>query len=172
MANYRATTHRSGARLLVLLQRASRLLSLYPGMLNELAKNCSLVEVDQMLKILTVLLSVFFVNACSTIPSGPSVLVLPGTNKDTTVFNNDDLLCRQFAHQRVTTSTIEPDSKEEGQQNYDISYIQCMYGKGHRVPVPGEIMYNTEQEWHSPPPPNMPPPPQTSNPEQDANPSQ
>jgi hypothetical protein len=59
---------------------------------------------------------------------------------------------------------MEPDSKEEAQQNYDIVYIQCMYSKGHRVPVPAELMYDTQQEWRPPPPPNMPAPPQTINP--------
>ncbi|MBL0010604.1 MAG: hypothetical protein IPP22_05535 [Nitrosomonas sp.] len=28
------------------------------------------------------------------------------------------------------------------QQRYDISYTQCMYAKGHRVPVDGRIMNN------------------------------
>jgi hypothetical protein len=64
-----------------------------------------------------------------------------------------------------------PDSKEEGQQNYDISYIQCRYGKGHRVPVPGQLMYNTLQEWHTPPPPNMPALLQSDDQEPTANPS-
>jgi hypothetical protein len=118
-----------------------------------------------MLKSLTLLLSVFLLSACSTMPSGPSVLVLPGTGKDAGQFHNDDLVCRQLAHQRVATSPKEPNSKEEGQQNYDISYIQCMYGKGHRVPVPGELMFDTDKEWHPPPPPNMPAPPQSTNPE-------
>lgn len=123
-----------------------------------------------MLKNPIILLSVCLLSACSTIPSGPSVLVLPGTGKDANQFNNDELVCRQFAQQRLTASPNEPDSREEGQQNYDISYIQCMYGKGHRVPVPGELRYNTEKEWHTPPPPNMPAPPQTTSPEPSASP--
>lgn len=119
-----------------------------------------------MLKILKVLVPVFLLNACSTMPSGPNVLVLPGTGKDFTQFHKDDQACRQLARTQVATLQEEPDSKEEGQQNYDIIYIQCMYGKRERVPVPGELMYETQQEWHSPPPPGMPapPPPQFSSP--------
>ena len=117
-----------------------------------------------MLKTLKVLIPVFLLNACSSMPSGPSVLVLPGTGKDYNHFHNDDLMCRQLAHEQIVTSPEDPDSKEEGQQNYDINYIQCMYGKGHRVPVPGELMYDTRQEWHTPPPPDMPAPPKPTSP--------
>ena len=105
-------------------------------------------------------------------PSGPSVLVLPGTGKNFERFHKDDLMCRQLAHEQITASPEDPDSKAEGQQNYDINYIQCMYGKGDRVPVPGELMYNTRQQWHTPPPPDMPAPPQSTSPEPSVNPSQ
>ena len=99
-----------------------------------------------MLHILTILMAVFLLNACSTLPSGPSVLVLPGTGKSFDQFRNDDLRCKQFIHAEIAASQKELDSKEEGQQNYDIGYIQCMYGKGHQVPVPGEFMYDIQQE--------------------------
>lgn len=113
-----------------------------------------------MLRILTILISVFLLSACSTMPAGPSILVLPGTAKNFDQFHNDDLSCRQLSHSQLASSQQSPDSKEEAQQNYDIVYIQCMYGKGHRVPVPGELSYDTQQEWHQPPPPNLPAPPQ------------
>jgi hypothetical protein len=125
-----------------------------------------------MLQILKIIIPVFLLSACSTMPSGPSVLVLPGAGKDFNSFHKDDLMCRQIAHEQIVTAPEDPDSKEEGQQNYDINYIQCMYGKGNRVPVPGELMYDTRQEWHTPPPPNMPAPPQTISPESSDNPSQ
>lgn len=115
-----------------------------------------------MLKTLKILIYVSLLSACSTMPSGPSVLILPGTGKDFNQFHKDDLMCRQQAHTQIATAQEEPDSKEEGQQYYDIVYIQCMYGKGQRVPVPGELMYETRQEWHSPPPPDMPAPPQNN----------
>ena len=97
--------------------------------------------------------------ACSTLPTGPSVLVLPGTGKDFGQFKTDDAQCRQLAFGQIASHGKEPDSKEEGQQGYDINYIQCMYGRGHRVPVPAELNYDTRQEWHPPPPPNLPAPP-------------
>ena len=125
-----------------------------------------------MLKNLTILLSAIVFSACSTMPSGPSVLALPGTDKGFDQFHNDDTICRQLAHAQMATLQKQPDSKEEGQQNYDIIYIQCMYGKGHRVPVPGDLMYDTRQEWHPPPPPNMPAPPQSTSPGPSVNPSQ
>ena len=125
-----------------------------------------------MLQILTVLMFVFLLSACSTPPSGPMVLALPGTGKNFDQFHNDDLTCRQFVQAQISTSQKEPDSAEESQQIYDIGYIQCMYGKGHRVPVPGELMYGTQQDWHPPPPPNMPAPPQTTRPGPSGYPSQ
>lgn len=118
-----------------------------------------------MLQILTILISVFLLNACSTMPSGPSILVLPGIDKNFDQFHNDDLACKQLSHRQIATSQQEPDSKEEAQQDYDISYIQCMYGKGHRIPVPDELMYNSQLEWFPPPPPDMPAPPQAAGPE-------
>jgi len=101
-----------------------------------------------MFHILTILMAVFLVNGCSTLPSSPSVLVLPGTGKNFDQFRNDDLVCRQLVRADIAASQKEIDSNEEGQQSYDIGYIQCMYGKGHQVPVPEEFMYDIRQEWH------------------------
>lgn len=47
------------------------------------------------------------------------------------------------------------------QQRYDNAYIQCMYAKGHRVPVPGNFVTETQrtndtrrpQRNYNPPPP-------------------
>jgi hypothetical protein len=52
-------------------------------------------------------------------------------------------------------------SAYELQRRYDHGYLQCMYAKGHRVPVSG---YFTEPQQAlppgiPPPPPGMPPPP-------------
>ncbi|HEX5530711.1 MAG TPA: glycine zipper family protein, partial [Methylomirabilota bacterium] len=41
---------------------------------------------------------------CTTVPSGPSVMVLPGTGKTFEQFQGDDLVCRQWAAQ-MTGST-------------------------------------------------------------------
>lgn len=122
-----------------------------------------------MLQILTILISVFLFSACSTMPSGPSILVLPGIDKNFDQFHNDDLTCRKLSHTQIASLQQEPDSKEEAQQDYDISYIQCMYGKGHRIPVPDELMYNSRLDWFPPPPPDMPAPPQAAGPEPSSN---
>jgi hypothetical protein len=38
---------------------------------------------------------------CATLPSGPSVMVLPGTGKTFEQFQSDDLVCRQWAAQHT-----------------------------------------------------------------------
>jgi hypothetical protein len=40
--------------------------------------------------------------ACATVPTGPSVLVLPGTAKNFEQFQADDAVCRQWALQQTT----------------------------------------------------------------------
>ncbi|KAF7962378.1 hypothetical protein AWV80_22370 [Cupriavidus sp. UYMU48A] len=98
------------------------------------------------------------VGACTTMPSGPSVMVLPGSNKTFDQFLGDDRNCRQFALGQVggvtsppAYSTATPSSSEVGagyasdpgysaQYRYDTAYIQCMYASGHRVPVYGQML--------------------------------
>lgn len=43
--------------------------------------------------------------ACTSIPSGPSVLVLPGSGKDFEQFRGDDLVCRQYAESQLGGSS-------------------------------------------------------------------
>lgn len=57
------------------------------------------------------------------------------------------------------------------QQRYDISYIQCMYAKGHRVPISGRITNdppsngsNSSRGTSTLPPRFTPPPPPPGNP--------
>ncbi|MGQ0512294.1 MAG: glycine zipper family protein [Betaproteobacteria bacterium] len=48
------------------------------------------------------------------------------------------------------------------QQRYDMGYLQCMYAKGHRVPVSGRYENSrrtTPTAVPPPPPPGSPPPP-------------
>ena len=54
------------------------------------------------------------------------------------------------------------------QQRYDTAYIQCMYAKGHQVPVSGQFSGSSTQQLMPPPPPpptgsvppaHIPPPP-------------
>lgn len=52
-------------------------------------------------------------------------------------------------------------SMSEVQQRYDAAYIQCMYAKGHQVPVSGQFSGAVSQPSANipPPPPGLPPPP-------------
>ena len=91
---------------------------------------------------------------------GPGLLVLPGSGKTFDVFRADDAECRQYAGSQLgDTSSAQP---AEVQRRYDFSYTQCMYSKGHRVPVAGRYS-DSPAPRHSttaPPPPPPPPPPQ------------
>ena len=143
--------------------------------------------------------------ACASVPSGPSVLVLPGTGKTFDRFRADDADCRQYASMQAGGSTadqIAGDSAaksaflgtvvgaaagaaiggQEGagvgagtgmavgalagteagnasaygvQQRYDYAFMQCMYAKGHKIPVSGRF----ESLRPSAPAVNTPPPP-------------
>jgi len=111
-----------------------------------------------MLQMLIIIISAFLLSACSTMPSGPSVLVLPSAGKNFDQFHNEDTLCRDLTHKQVASAEDNIDSKDEAQQSYNIVYIQCMYSKGHQVPVPG-LMYDMEQEeLDEPLPPDEPVP--------------
>ncbi len=152
--------------------------------------------------------------ACTTVPSGPSMLVLPGTGKNFDQFRADDADCRQYASSQigVTPQQAAEDSGVRSaalgtalgavagaaigghqgaavgagtgllvggvagtgaasqsayslQQRYDYGYEQCMYAKGHKVPVRGSFA-STQPARSAPPnapPPNyspsVPPPP-------------
>ena len=158
--------------------------------------------------------------SCATIPSGPSVMALPGSSKTFDQFREDDSYCKQYAHEQVKGQTPNRASILSGlgsaaiatglgaaagaifgggrgaaigagsgllvgglmgtgtatasgnieQQRYDIGYTQCMYGKGHHVPLSGQIMDDSRNQPQgtpsqplpgtlSPPPPPPPPPP-------------
>jgi hypothetical protein len=159
--------------------------------------------------------------ACTTLPpSGPSVMVLPGTGKTFDQFRYDDNECRQFAAQQtgITPDNAAVDSGARSavigtllgaaagaaingsrgaavgagtglllggsagagaasssaygvQRRYDVGYTQCMYAKGHRVPVSGRLMTEGSAGGGYAPPPGgeyrgstPPPPPQGSQP--------
>ena len=71
-------------------------------------------------------------SACASAPTGPSVMVLPGAGKSFEQFHADDSLCRQWATQQIQTT---PSADTPAQRRYDMSYMQCMYGKGNQIPV-------------------------------------
>jgi hypothetical protein len=127
--------------------------------------------------------------ACTTVPSAPSVLVLPGTGKSFESFQADDTACRQYAQQRIGTTAQQAASDaglksatvgaaigavgalagtgaadlcaHEAQRRYDHGYQQCLYAKGHRVPVYGNFVSQGARDGAQvpPPPAGMPPPP-------------
>jgi hypothetical protein len=158
-------------------------------------------------------LASLFLVACVSLPSGPSIMALPGTGKSFEQFRNDDSYCQQFAYQQIGGETPNQAAVASGagtaivgaglgaaagaaigggqgaligagtglaagglvgtdaagtsgyyaQQRYDMSYIQCMYGQGHRVPVSGQLLDSTQQDDEQnddiPPPAGAPPPP-------------
>lgn len=149
--------------------------------------------------------------ACVSMPSGPSVLVLPGTGKNFAQFRNDDAACRQYAITQMggkTPDQFAADSvaksaalgtvvgaaagaaiggrnsagvgagtgmamgalagTEAGnvsaydlQRRYDYAFMQCMYAKGHKIPVSGrfESSRPSAPGAYAPPPPPAPPAP-------------
>jgi len=153
------------------------------------------------------------VTGCVTLPSGPSVTVLPGTGRPFDQFQADDASCRQFAAQQsgISTNQAGSDNVVAGagigtllgaaagaaigalagspgtgaavgagfgllsgsavgagnaqvaqvsvQQRYDAAYVQCMYAKGHQVPVAGRAQRPYTQSSAATPPAGAPPPP-------------
>ncbi|MGZ8214606.1 MAG: hypothetical protein ACXWTP_08915 [Methylosarcina sp.] len=107
-----------------------------------------------MIQILPSLILLLLLASCAaTVPSGPGVLVLPSEEKDLVQFHQDDASCRQFAREPLVSSQNKPHSDEEGQRLYDIGFMQCMYQKGHRVPLPDGLMYGSLQDADWPVPP-------------------
>lgn len=150
-------------------------------------------------------------SACAHMPSGPSVMALPGTGLSFEQFRQDDYLCQDYAARQVGATPNQAsadsqigsavagsavgaaagaalgggggaaigagtglvagsivgsgESRRAGyatQRGYDNAYVQCMYGKGHRVPVSGGFSY--ESPTRSAPPAQIPPPPPGSPP--------
>jgi len=48
-----------------------------------------------------------FLAGCVAVPTGPSVMVLPGSGKDFGQFRADDAVCRQWALQQTGTTTAQ-----------------------------------------------------------------
>ena len=153
----------------------------------------------------TVAAAALLVAACATVPSGPSVLVLPGSAKSFEQFRADDYDCRQYAGFQVNGTTPDRAAEQSGvksaaigtavgavaggllgghdgaasgagagliigalagsgtarnsqlsaQQRYDHAFQQCMYAKGHKIPVEGYALppRNARRATIPPPPP-------------------
>ena len=62
-------------------------------------------------KIVTAASALLLLGGCVSMPSGPGVMVLPGTGKNFDQFRADDMECRQFASSQVGGTT--PDNAAE-----------------------------------------------------------
>lgn len=141
-------------------------------------------------------------------PSGPSVMVLPGTSKSFDQFRFDDYECRQYSSSQIGGATPAQASADSGvksavvgtaigaaagglmggnsgagvgagvglaagalagtgtagaagytlQHRYDIAYQQCMYAKGHQIPMAARYPPRGPLRQAAPPPPPPPPP--------------
>ncbi|MDD5580034.1 MAG: glycine zipper family protein [Methylobacter sp.] len=60
------------------------------------------------------LLGVFSLAGCVTMPTGPSLMALPGSGKSFAQFRNDDYYCRQFATEQVGGVTPDRASVSSG----------------------------------------------------------
>ena len=47
------------------------------------------------------IVAITVLSGCETMPTGPSVMVLPGDNKSFDQFRSDDMICRQYAYEQV-----------------------------------------------------------------------
>lgn len=158
------------------------------------------------------LAAILALGACAVIPTGPSVMVLPGTGQSIEHFRADDGYCREYALVQIggrdsgeaarqsavasaaigtaigavagaaiggndgaafgagsgllIGSAVGADKANRSQvgtqRQYDNAYIQCMYTKGHRVPVPASMAQRpvrAEEAGIPAPPAGSPPAP-------------
>ena len=99
------------------------------------------------------LLGIGILNACTVLPTGPGVLVLPAVGKPMEVFQTEEGECRSYAQQQLGPAPEAAGSSRMLQVRYDRAYVQCMYAKGNVVPgavAPGPSVV--------PPPPGTLPP--------------
>ena len=96
------------------------------------------------------------VGACAS-PSTPHVMVLPGDGKSFEQFHADDTTCRQWAGQQPGANAS---------WRYDMGYMQCMYSKGHQIPVVGgtRATYTSQSQAATAPPAATPAAPATGTP--------
>jgi hypothetical protein len=169
------------------------------------------IMIERLLKLFP-LLAICSLAGCVSMPTGPSMMALPGNGRSFDEFRYDDYVCRQFAYEQaggtpsrasvvsgvgsaavgaglgaaagaalgggqgaaigagtgmlaggLAGANTARSSGSISQQRYDMGYTQCMYAKGHRVPVAGQIQYSPANPYSSAPSapsaPSMPPPP-------------
>jgi outer membrane lipoprotein SlyB len=148
---------------------------------------------------------------CASTPSGPNVMVLPGSGKSFDQFRADDFECRQYAFVQSGAQAPDQAGVDSGvksaavgaavgavagaalgrsghaavagagigtaggalagtgaaaqtggtvQHRYDMAFQQCMYAKGHQIPMAG-ARYSAPSSYRQAAPPPPPPPPGT-----------
>jgi len=80
------------------------------------------------------LLGLGLLNACTVLPTGPYVLVLPAVGKAMDVFQAEEGECRAYARHQLGGAPEPAASTRLLQAQYDRAYVQCMYAKGNVVP--------------------------------------
>src|SRR5215831_7235486 len=80
------------------------------------------------------LLGLGMLSACTVVPTGPSVLVLPAVGKAMDVFQAEEGECRSYAQQQLGGTSEQAAAGGMLQRRYDIAYVQCMYAKGNMMP--------------------------------------
>ena len=80
------------------------------------------------------LLGLGSLSACTVVPTGPSVLVLPAVGKSMDVFQAEEGECRSYGRQQLGGASEQAASTRQLQVQYDRAYVQCMYAKGNVVP--------------------------------------
>ena len=84
------------------------------------------------------LLGLGLLSACTVVPTGPSVLVLPAVGKSMNVFQVEEGECLSYAQQQLGGAPEQAASTRLLQVQYDRAYVQCMYAKGNVVPGGGD----------------------------------
>ncbi len=171
------------------------------------------------------LAALLLVGGCASIPTGPSVMALPGSSKTFDQFRYDDGNCQRYAFQQIGGTTAEQSANDAAvrsaavgtligaaagaaidgssgagvgagagllfgslmgadagqrsaygsQKRFDNAYVQCMYSRGHKVPVSASMAQMMQQQAPTssvysppatsdgkgipPPPAGTPPPP-------------
>ena len=77
--------------------------------------------------ILLLMVVVVVIGGCVTLPTGPSVMVLPAHGKSFEQFQSDDALCRQWAQ---TADRNEPSGNGQSECRYR---GRCWHGSGRRT---------------------------------------
>jgi hypothetical protein len=102
------------------------------------------------------LLGLGLLSACTVVPTGPNVLVLPAVGKSMDVFQAEEGECRSYAQQQLGGTPEQTASTRQLQIRYDRAYVQCMYAKGNVVPGAGAPGASVVPPSPGTPPPGVP----------------